>query len=452
MAFSYGFFNSKGLDRTYTAENFCDYLGSIICNGILDTYGQKFHLRAGTGLSVILGTGKAWINGHYFINDAAYNIDLSNYMDESLSRYVGIAIVLNTADSVRNVSIEVTPGTPAENPGLPSYPSDANKTRLLMYAVRMNPGATSLTDRDWYDYREDKNVCGYCQCILGRCQVSELLFQMNTIKGFIREYNKTVADLTDKVEYLQLKVDDLTGDIIATGSVGDDVYYVLYSNGNLLLRGTGATYDYQLNGNRSPFFEDERIKRVVISDGITSIGDVFFERCQNLTDIVLPDSLESIGERAFFMYGSGGLTSLRIPSSVTTIKEKAFVDDSMTSVTLPASLKTLGTYIFMECEHLQSARVECEEVPGFCFVRCTALTELTLSKNVKRLCSHMVNYCQSLQELQYEGTLDEWSQVTKQNNWDGNTGLSGDILERVICTDGYMEYNHETHEWDEVRT
>ena len=33
MAFSYGFFNAKNLDRTYTAENFNDYLGSIICDG-----------------------------------------------------------------------------------------------------------------------------------------------------------------------------------------------------------------------------------------------------------------------------------------------------------------------------------------------------------------------------------------------------------------------------------
>ena len=63
MAFSCGFFNSKGLDRTYTAENFTEYLSSIICNGILDTYGQNFKLTsASSGLKVILGTGKAWIN------------------------------------------------------------------------------------------------------------------------------------------------------------------------------------------------------------------------------------------------------------------------------------------------------------------------------------------------------------------------------------------------------
>ena len=34
MAFYSGFFNSKGLDRTYTAEDFTSYLSSIICNGV----------------------------------------------------------------------------------------------------------------------------------------------------------------------------------------------------------------------------------------------------------------------------------------------------------------------------------------------------------------------------------------------------------------------------------
>lgn len=42
MAFHSGFFNSKNLDRTYTAENFNDYLSSIICNGIQDNYGDCF--------------------------------------------------------------------------------------------------------------------------------------------------------------------------------------------------------------------------------------------------------------------------------------------------------------------------------------------------------------------------------------------------------------------------
>lgn len=151
MAFSSGFFNSKGLDRTYTAEDFTGYLSSIICNGILDTHGDCFSLTAAdSGLVVRLGTGKAWINGHYFINDAQQTIDLAEYQDESLPRYVTIAIVCDTSEAVRDVYLEITPGTPAESPALPSFQYDENKKRLLMYAVRLNVGAFSLTDRDWY--------------------------------------------------------------------------------------------------------------------------------------------------------------------------------------------------------------------------------------------------------------------------------------------------------------
>ena len=110
--------------------------------------------------NIKLGTGKAWINGHYFINDSRYTIDLSEYQDESLPRYVGIAIYLDTTESVRSVTLKLFPGTPAESPQLPSIPQDADHVRLLLYAVRLNPGATELTEHDWFDYREDKNVCG----------------------------------------------------------------------------------------------------------------------------------------------------------------------------------------------------------------------------------------------------------------------------------------------------
>lgn len=261
MAFSSGFFNSKNLDRTYTAENFCDYLGSIICNGIQDNYGDCFKLTAASsGLSVSVGRGKAWINGHYFINDSRYVIDLTSYQDESLPRYVGIAIYLDTTESVRSVTLRLFPGTPAENPQFPSIPQDENHVRLLMYAVRLNPGATELTEKDWFDYREDKNVCGYCKCILGKCRVTELMAQMAQIEADLTEYNETIAALTNAVAVLQTKVDDLTGDVVATGTLGEDIYYVKYSNGRLLLRGTGATYSYDLG--ESPFWEDEDSKTI----------------------------------------------------------------------------------------------------------------------------------------------------------------------------------------------
>ena len=450
MAFHSGFFNSKNLDRTYTAEDFTSYLSSIICNGILDTYGQNFKLTAASsGLKVNLGTGKAWIDGHYFINDARYSIDLSSYQDESLPRFVAISILLDVGESVRSVSLEIVPGTPAESPTLPSLPHDENKTRLLMYAVRLNPSATSLTENDWFDYREDKNVCGYCRCILGKCRVTEMLAQLAQIEADISEYNETVQALTTQVETLQTEVDDIIGGIVEIGTCGENIHYVLYENEKLLLHGTGETYDYEIG--RSPFWEREDIRSLVIGEGITAIGTSVFERCYNMATVTFPSTLTTIKARAFFMYTQGGLTSLTIPPTITTIGEKAFVDQALTSIIMPATLTTLGTYIFDGSDTLTTARVECSEVPGFCFVWCSNLRNLTLSHNVTKIGSHWINYCNSLTQLTYEGSLDEWAAVVKGGNWDGRGGQVDGTLKKVICLDGYMQYDTETKEWTEVR-
>lgn len=273
---------------------------------------------------------------------------------------MGIAIYLDTTESVRSVTLNLFPGTPAESPGLPTIPVDSDHKRLLMYAVRVNPGATELSERDWYDYREDKNVYGYCKCILGKCKVTEMQSQLAQLIAEISGYNKKIEDLTNKVEVLQTKVDDLTGDIVETGEIGENVYYVLYSNGRLLLHGSGATYDYEIG--RSPFWENENIHSLVISDGITAIGSSVFERCSNMATASLPTSLTGIGKRAFFMYNQGDLTALNIPASVTTIGEKAFSCEALTSVMLPSTLTTLGNYLFMNSSMLTTARVECSEV------------------------------------------------------------------------------------------
>lgn len=320
MAFYSGFFNSKGLDRTYTAEDFTSYLSSIICNGILDTYGQMFKLTAASsGLKVNLGTGKAWINGHYFINDARYSIDLSSYQDESLPRYVGICIYLDTTEAVRSVTLKLFPGTPAESPQLPSIPQDADHVRLLMYAVRLNPGATELTERDWYDYREDRNVCGYCRCILGKCKVTDMLAQLAQITAEIQGYNDTVAELTARVAELEAEIEDI-GDIVSAGQCGENAYYALYSNGKVLVKGTGAMYDYDLESNRSPFYRNDAVSSLVVSEGITTVGKYVCRDCTRLTSVRYEGSV--IG--GFMFVNCTALTSFTMAHTVTTIGEHCF--------------------------------------------------------------------------------------------------------------------------------
>ena len=457
MAFYSGFFNSKGLDRTYTAEDFTSYLSSIICNGILDTYGQNFKLTAASsGLKVNLGTGKAWIDGHYFINDARYSIDLTSYQDESLPRYVAIAILLDVGESVRSVSLEITPGTPAENPSLPSLPSDENKTRLLMYAVRLNPGVTDLTERDWYDYREDKNVCGYCKCILGKCKVTELMSQMAQLIAEVQENNETIAELTNKVEQFEAEVEDI-GDIVSAGQCGENAYYALYSNGKVLVKGTGAMYDYDLESNRSPFYRNDAVSSLVVSEGITTVGKDAFERCLNLESVSLPTTLTSIGNGAFmpadeYPSAAGKLNSITIPDAVTTLGGAVFWGAALTSLTVPHNVATVGKYACRDCTRLVSVRYEGSVIGAYMFVSCMSLSEFTVANTVTEIKEHCFNYCTSLEIITYEGSLEQWQAIPKGTSWDGKggSGLAVSGLTRIQCLDGFMEWNAENHEWTEV--
>lgn len=178
MSFSFGFFNAKNMDRTYTAEDFTGYLSSIICNGVFDTYGDCFCVTAGNGTSVVIGTGKTWIDGHYFINDTAYTLDLTKYVDESLSRYVTIGISCDVSENVRACKLEVKSGTASTTPAIPAFEDTASKKFLTLAAVFLKGGTKAITNDDIFDIREDEKKCGYVKCVLGKCRVSEILMAL----------------------------------------------------------------------------------------------------------------------------------------------------------------------------------------------------------------------------------------------------------------------------------
>ena len=88
------------------------------------------------------------------------------------------------------------------------------------------------------------------------------------------------------------------------------------------------------------------VKIVVISDGVTSIGDYAFSNCETLTSITIPDSVTSIGNGAFYKCTSL-TTSITIPDSVTSIGEYAFCKcTSLTSITIPYGVTSIGYYAF----------------------------------------------------------------------------------------------------------
>ena len=102
-----------------------------------------------------------------------------------------------------------------------------------------------------------------------------------------------------------------------SGTCGDNVSYIYEeATGTLTISGTGAMTDYSYDYS-APW--SSYCEKVVLNEGVTSVGYYAFFRCSGLTSIEIPNSVTSIRNDAFC--GCSGLTSIEIPNSVTSIGE-----------------------------------------------------------------------------------------------------------------------------------
>lgn len=142
---------------------------------------------------------------------------------------------------------------------------------------------------------------------------------------------------------------------ITRGTCGDNLTWVLDSDGTLTISGAGAMTDYSTYG--APWYSYcSEITSVVINAGVTSIGSNAFADCYNLTSVTIPDGVTSIGAYAFYY---SGLTSVTMPDSVTTINSYAFYGcGSLESVTIPDTVFEIGYSTFANCGSLTGIWVD----------------------------------------------------------------------------------------------
>ena len=119
--------------------------------------------------------------------------------------------------------------------------------------------------------------------------------------------------------------------VFVSGICGANVNWTLYTNGELVISGSGAMNDWNIEKDVPWYNYLAYIKTAVIESGVTNIGGYAFKFADELTSISLPEGLVSIGEQAFG--NAYVLESISLPASVTTIHPSAFFNaQSLTQI------------------------------------------------------------------------------------------------------------------------
>lgn len=119
-------------------------------------------------------------------------------------------------------------------------------------------------------------------------------------------------------------------------------------------------FDYNANPLRQAhelYLNGERVTKLVLPEGLKSVGTDAFAGCTGLTEVTIHDGVTAIGGSAFS--GCSGLTGVTIPSHVTDIGDSAFSDCSgLTEMVIPHSVKAIGVGVFKKCNRLTKITVD----------------------------------------------------------------------------------------------
>ena len=188
----------------------------------------------------------------------------------------------------------------------------------------------------------------------------------------------------------------------------------------LKIFGNGAMTDFNLYTNP---WREINVERVIIEEGVTSIGTcafvyqssltsviipnsvtkigyAAFASCGNLSSITIPTSVTSIGGEAF--YGCVRLTSITIPNSVTSIEKRAFCGcTGLTSITIPNSVTTIGESAFYGCWKLTSITIPngVTRIESNTFGDCNNLSTVTIPNSVTSIASEAFADCKNLSSI-----------------------------------------------------
>ena len=247
-----------------------------------------------------------------------------------------------------------------------------------------------------------------------------------------RLIKEKIKQLKEEFEIPDLDTDAIISSFTTAATSGDfgennclhwEVSTGVLSGKTLTISGTGAMPDFNFpEGNLAPWWNYEalgmltsfgniklegELKKVVIKDGVTNVGDYALFCLPAATQVTLPGSVTSIGRYGIAMCSK--LTGLSIPKGVTEIGDFGLAGDGLTAVTLPDGLQSLGRGAFDTCTSLTNTTLPAAitAVPGKCFADCTKLLNVKYAGTVTAIGEHAFEGCKSLVTAPIPATVTE---------------------------------------------
>lgn len=151
---------------------------------------------------------------------------------------------------------------------------------------------------------------------------------------------------------------------------------------------------------------NNKLTRIEIPDGVTSIDDDAFKDYKNLMEVIIPDSVSYIGKSAF--ENCTALTEIVLPRALSEINSSLFRGcNRLEKVTIPDKVTSIGYNAFHECKKLKNVKIPeaVTEIEFFAFYGCQALTQIEIPEGVDTLDDYTFGDCTSLVSIRLPSTL-----------------------------------------------
>ena len=147
MSLTSGFFDSFNEDRKYNSLQFSSIFDGIISDGIYATYGDYFLVSPVSGMNIKVGTGRAWLDHTWTLNDADYPLTVED-AEVVLKRIDTVIIEVDRSNSGRINRLRILKGTPASAPVAPKLTKTESLKQYPLADILVKPNATEIVAAD----------------------------------------------------------------------------------------------------------------------------------------------------------------------------------------------------------------------------------------------------------------------------------------------------------------